>query len=151
MSFTRIQAEKALVQRSAELLAAVGFSTAIDGFNTNLDGPISYAMLKLGYTVEDPTNVDTDEIGLIATDEWPAFLDLATLSLYRDIYGNVVGLVDITVGPRRELLSQIAKGLETRMEKMGDWITAEYGIGVGTVSMGSIDLGFQAAGDDTIV
>jgi hypothetical protein len=150
MSFSRIQVETTLVQRCGGLMTEVSFSTSTDGTNTNLDNAISYALSRLGYSVADPTTVTDAEIALLDTTDWLAFIDIATLQLLADILGNLA-LVDITVGPRKEALSQLARQIQNRMKTLQAYIQDEYGIGVGALETGAVDLNFQSMGDDTIV
>lgn len=140
MSYTRTQVETLLLQRCGNLMTAAGMNVyAAPGYHSALDDPIGYSLRRLGYSVTDITSIADADVTAVTESDLDAFLDLAELRLLQNIIGNLDG-VDLTVGPRQERLSQLRDGVEVRVGKLADKISAEYGIGGASLQAGSIEL-----------
>jgi hypothetical protein len=147
MAFTRAHAEASIVGRLRGKMALVGFATTTDGSNADLDDPIAVTLRKMGKTASSPVS-DGDLSGLsdIEIDE---FIDRAELRTLESIAGNI-DLTDISVGPRRESLGQLATQVETAIARLQRSIQTEFGAGLTTLKAGSLTLDFQQTDDDAL-
>lgn len=148
MALTRENIETVLVKRCGALLTAAGLNgTTHDGSNADLDDPIAVALLELGITPASITHpVDADCAHVSATDTLKCF-DLAEVRTLESILGNL-DEVNITVGPRSESLSDLAKQVEQKLARLQAQLLRKYGIGQGTLTAGIITLDFAQKGDD---
>lgn len=93
-------------------------------FNYNVDTDVGKVRFEIGDTVSgsgilpDGSNFQDEEIDTILTDE--GSIGRASARLLEVAANRYAGLVDITVGPRRERLSQAAEGFAKRAEAMRD-------------------------------
>lgn len=145
MPLTRIQAETALIRRCRGKMELAGMDIfTMDGTNPDLNWPFYDALLGMGIQPADPLEIsDSDLAGMEDPQE---FLDRAEYRLLKDIAGNIT-LTDITIGPRRENLSQLAGQLDKQIDRMKLHLEQTYGVGTGSLSAGSISLDFQAKPD----
>jgi len=140
VSLTRANTELLLVARVGPLLVAAGMDgTTVDGTNTDLNDPIGYAIRALGHLVDSAVLVDNDDVARVTVTETDEFLDVATLSVLRNILGNLDD-VDITVGPRSEKLSQLAMQVERRVVILRTRMILDYGYGMASPKAGYITM-----------
>jgi hypothetical protein len=146
---TRAKYEAVLIRRlGASLTAASLDGTTVNGTNADLNDPLGYATRKLGGTVSDVSSVVDADLSTISSDFGvDALLDVAELRTLENILGNYT-LVDISAGPERESLSQVATATEKRAERLSKKIEKEYGIGGAEFSTGVLTLNFATKGDD---
>lgn len=141
MPLTRIDAETILIRRCGAKMVAAGMDgVTIVGTNVDVIDPLVSALLAMGYSpasIAAVTNTD-----LAAVDDINQILDRAELRLLQNIAGNLV-MVDITVGPRRESLSQLSEWVEKQITRIEARNAKAYGDSLGTLSGGSISLDFQ--------
>jgi len=90
--------------------------------------------------------VDADLAGL-SSDDTDKLLDVAEVRTLESILGNL-NLVDITVGPRKESLSDLGSRIEKKLARLQEHVTNKYGIGAGSISGGVITLDFMETGDE---
>lgn len=142
MAITRVNAEIILIERVGQLLTVVGLDgTTEDGTNEALNGPIAYAVRRLGHTVASEVLVADSDIDDVVAADYDAFFDLAELRAKKNVLGNF-NLVDIAAGPRRESLGQMAEQLRKDIDALQKQIKADYNIGVGTIEAGIVELDF---------
>ena len=121
-------------------MALVGFATTTAGSNADLDDPLAVSLRKLGRTASTPvTDGDLSDLPDAQIDE---FIDRAELRTLENIAGNI-DLVDITVGPRRESLGQLADQCEKAIARLAANIANEFGAGLSELTTGSLTLDFQ--------
>lgn len=144
----RGDAEVILVKRVGAAMTAVSLDgVTIAGTNPDLNDPLFSALKRLGYTVTDITSVSDADLAAVTDDEALMFLDLAELRLLETIVNQATSLVDISVGPRRESLSQLSDSLSKRHAKKEAQIYANYGdlfgmgLEAGSFSVASIEDG----------
>lgn len=124
----RANAEYMLIQRIGQVLAAVGRDgTTVNGTNADLNEPIWYALQQLGYGVVDLTLVTDADVLAVATEDFAPFLDLAELRVLESALASSVILVDISIGPRRESLSQLSDRLQKTIDARRKEISSKYG------------------------
>ncbi len=141
MTITRANVENVSIHRTGPLMTKASMDgTTVDGTNDDLAGPIGWALRQAGYSVADITNPTTAEVAL-AADDVDEILDLTELRTLEDILGNLDN-VDITVGPRSEMLSQLAKQVEKRLEAVRSRVEKAYGLGAATLETGTITYEF---------
>lgn len=148
MSITRAQAEFTLVDRCGTIMTAAGLDgTTVSGSNADLNNPLWFGIKRLGYSVSSLVAVaDADLVSIGAADE-EAFFDLVELRTLENCLNASIALVDITVGPRRESLSQLASRLQSVCDRKKAQILADYGSLVGaSLEASSINLNFQEDG-----
>lgn len=142
----RATVENILVRRCKAALEMVDLSTSISGTNSDLDDPMWGALKRLGYAVASTTVSDSD-IAQLDTGDENAFLDIAELRTLETIYNAAVGLVDMTIGPRHESLSQFGARLEKVISDKRQQISLDYGnifgngLESGTFSVASVEDG----------
>jgi hypothetical protein len=147
MSLTRAAVETILIARCGTLLTAAGLAYALPSPIDALNDPIGYALRQLGHSVANVTAVTDTDVSAIADTEYDALFDLSEARLLQNILGNFDG-VDTTVGPRREVLSQLRDGIEMRLDKLQARIERDYGIGGGSLQAGTIELDFVDHNED---
>ncbi len=109
----RADAEAVLIRRCGAVLMAVGLDgTTVTGANADLNDPLWFSLQRLGYGIISISLVADADVEAVALDDQAPFLDIAELRTLDTALNAATGLVDITVGPRRESLSQLAARLE---------------------------------------
>ena len=153
MSITRQQAETVLIRRVGGLLTEAGLDgTSRAGQNKDLNDPITSGLLKLGHTsIVDISDVTDTDLAAVTTDELDAFLTLAEHRALQNIQTEVIRLVDVAIGPRREALGRMSVQLEKRIAVKKMELEMEHGIGSGALEIGVINADFATKGDDTII
>lgn len=147
MTITRANVEAILVQRTGPLLTAAGMDgTTVSGANASLNDPIGYAIRKLALTVASIASVADSDLSGVSVDDYDKLLDLAEYRTLESILGNLDD-VNISVGSRSESLGQLSDQVEKKMDRLVARIEREYGIGLGTLQAGVINLGFQQHSD----
>jgi hypothetical protein len=146
MALTRTQVEKVMIRRAGKSLAFVSLDgTTNDGTNEDLADPIASTLQAMGYTVADITNpTDAELAGVTAVNQ---FLDRCELRVLETVLGNM-DMVSFSTGPRSENLSDFTGKLEKTIAEKRDFIQREYGVSLGSLSTGKINLNFQTKGDD---
>ena len=117
------------------------------GSNKDLNDPLCTALINGGFQMNDMSQATDADLVNLSTDSVNLVLDLAELRTLENCYGNLA-LVDITVGPRRENLAQIADQVEKAIIRQQTKIAKYWGIGNGSLSAGSIALNFSEGEDD---
>lgn len=149
MTLTRANVEAILVQRTGPLLTAGGMDGAtVNGANASLNDPIGYAIRKSGLAVSNIASVADSDLTGVSSDDYDQLLDLAEYRTLENILGNLDD-VNITVGSRTEALGQLSDQVEKKMDRLAARIEREYGVGLGTLQVGVINLGFQEQNSTT--
>jgi hypothetical protein len=143
MTITRANAETILIRRVGKALAAAGLDgTTVDGTNVDLNDPLGWACRQLGYAVDSPTAVDDDDLASVTDADLDQFLDMAEWRTLESALNAALALVDTSVGPIRESLSQLAAGLEKRIARLEARLQRDYGVGLATLEGGYLTLEF---------
>jgi hypothetical protein len=152
VAITRTQAEQILLRRVGGLLEQAGLDyQSNDGTNADLNDPIASAVMSLGYTVSDISNVASSDLSSLDASENLAFLDLAEYRALESINGHIIGM-KISVGPITEDYGDLIEQIDERLKRLKTKIESEHSVGFGsTLEIGVIDMNFQARSDDTIV
>ena len=153
MAITRQQAETVLIRRLGGLLTEAGLDgNSRAGQNEALNDPIVNGLLKLGHTgVVDISDVTDVDLQAVTTDELDAFLALAEHRALQNIQTEILRLIDITIGPRRERLGQMAVQLDKKIKNKAMELEQEHGVGFGTLEFGVINANFATHGDDEVI
>lgn len=149
-AMTRANAEYSLVKRQGPRMTMVGLAITTAGSNTDLNDPMAMALIAMSLNPASPSLITDSDISAITTDEWPQFLDQAELRLLETISGQI-DFVDISVGPRSESMSQFSAMVDKAIERLQLRITQQYGVGLGSLSSGIIQMDFAQKGDDTVI
>ena len=150
MSFTRANAEVVLLARHGPKMTAAGMDGATQsGANPAVVDPLVTALLKMGYTPASAAAVTDADLAKVETERLPELLERAELRLLENIAGNLDD-VDITLGPRREALNQLAQLVERAIDRLTARLAKEYGAGLGSLSAGAISLDFAEKFDDEL-
>lgn len=147
MAITLTLVETLLLKRSAGRMEAAGMDIVTVPHNQDLLDPVLFALLCMDILPGDPlalTDADLAPIGLTNIQE---LLDLSELRLLENVVGNLA-LVDISVGPRKENLSQMVEQTEKAIARLNTKIQNVYGLGIATIEGGVMSLDFAAKGDD---
>ena len=144
MTITLAAIEKTLIRRCGSKMAIVEMDgTTVDGTNQDIVDPVITAMIDMGYTLSDLSEVSDDDLSSVVPDsKYNELVDRAELRLLQNIAGNQVG-VDITVGPRKESLSQLSQYLEKQIDRVSERNKKLYGDGLMPLTAGKISLGYQ--------
>lgn len=126
MALTRSQLEGVLVRRAGKFLEAFDLSTVVDGTNEDLIDPIAAAMIRAGYSLADYFAPTSAELASVAATDTPKVLDYAELRLLETLAASNT-LVDITIGPRKESLSQLQAVLKDAVASKRASIAQLYG------------------------
>lgn len=141
MAITRANVENVTIHRTGPLMTKAGMDgTTVDGTNTDLASPIAWALRQAGYSVADITNPTTAEVAL-ASDDVDEVLDLTELRTLEDIMGSLDD-VDVTVGPRKEMLSQLSDQVQKRIKSVQARVGKAYGFGAAALETGTITYQF---------
>ena len=116
--------------------------TTVSGSNVDLNDPIGNALLGMGIAPASIVLVTDADLSGISNDDLEQFFDRAQYRLLKNIAGNL-DVVDIQVGPRRESLSQIHEQIQKEIETLELSLAKQYGVGLGSMSTGTIQLDFQ--------
>lgn len=143
MALTRASLESILIRRAGKQLTAASLDgTTVDGTNADLNDPLASALRQCGLSVANIASVSDSDLSALDDADIDKLLDLAELRTLESCLGNL-DLVDVTAGPIKESFGQIGSRLEKAIERKRAAITRTYGIGMGSLSAGLIDLGFQ--------
>ena len=143
MALTRAQTESILIRRTGRLLTAASLDgTTVSGANGDLNDPLASALRQCGLSVANIASVADSDLASLADSDIDKLLDLAELRTLESCLGNL-DLVDVSAGPISEKQGQLGTRLEAAIERKRAQITRTYGIGLGTLTSGLIDLGFQ--------
>lgn len=124
----RANAEAILIRRCGTVLDAAGLDgTTVNGSNADLNDPLWYALDRLSYSVADISEVANADITAVVSDDFAPFLDLAELRALETAQSAATALVDFSVGPRRESLSQFAERLAKTIETKRQQLLKDYG------------------------
>lgn len=149
MSLTRANFEAEMIGRCGAVMTQAGKDgTTVDGSNASLNGPARNALVSLGLPPAGFTVADADFSAVESTDELRLF-DTAEFYLLRSVEGNLTG-VDQAFGQDSYKYSQLRASVSARIESLNQYLRKTYGFGLGRLSAGSMDLGFQAEADDEI-
>lgn len=127
-------------------MALVGMSVNSDGSNADLDSPLSTALRKMCF-VQQGEKVTDDDLAKLSPAQFDELLDRSELRLLQNIFSNI-DFTSITVGPRREELSNLADQVSEAIRDLSEKIKAEYGVGASHLAVGSITQDFAAKADD---
>lgn len=149
MTLTRAAAETILIRRLGGLLTGAELDgTTASGSNTDLNDPIGWAVRRCGGSVVNFASVADADVATVASADYDQLLDLAEFRTLVSISGNLA-VVSITVGPRREELSDLVDLVEKRLARKRKQIESDYAFGLGTLEAGVISLDFASKGTDT--
>ena len=127
MALTRAQVEQELIDRLGKWLTHAGKDgTTRDGSNADLNGPIGYAIRRVGYTVANIANVSTSDLASVTDAQLDEFLDVAELRALKNILGNLEQ-VNFRMGPISKDLSDLRASVEKRIATLEADINAAYG------------------------
>lgn len=127
MALTRAQCEVELLSRCGKLLTAASLDgVTANGSNPDLNSPLGYAIRMCGGTVTDPSNVADSDLSTLSS-VFDKLSDLAEYRTLENISGNL-DLVDISEGPHRESLGQLAERVEKRLARLQEKLQKTYGL-----------------------
>ncbi len=148
MSLTRAQVEDILISRAGEMLATLGRDDVASGSNPDLNDPMAWALRQLSLAVTTATSVSDDDLLAIDSDDENQFLDLAEYRLLMTCRTVARRLVNSSSGPRREDLSDMAKGLKEDLADMLKSLQIQYGFGIGSLEGGVFITDSQSTFED---
>lgn len=135
MALTRAQCEVELLSRCGKLLSAASLDgVTANGSNPDLNSPLGYALRQCGGSVADPSQVADSDLSALAASAYDKFFDLAEYRTLENIAGNL-DLVDISEGPHRESLGQLAERVEKRLTRMQEKLQKTYGLFLKTATL----------------
>ena len=135
MALTIAKVKTLLQTRIGGKLSAAGMT------GSDLDEPIGWALRQMGIYSDDPTAITDGDVEKVLSDYLDKLLDYAELRTLENISGNLA-YVDISVGSRRESLSQLQAQVEQAIVRITDRVNRLYGYSAGVLTGGAIDLDF---------
>lgn len=148
MTITRADLENVLISRAGKLMTAADLDgTTLNGTNADLNDPIATGLRRAGYSVASLAKVVDGDVASVLDEDVDKVLDLAELRLCENIEGNYDD-VDISVTDRSESLNQLARQVQTKIDRLQKKIERAYGIGQGTLDAGVIGLDFMQKSED---
>lgn len=145
MAITRLDIENTLVKRCGKKMALVEMDVVASGSNDDLNDPIATALLDMGSQPVSLSDVADSDLTSVDPEEYPELFDRAELRLLESISGNL-DMVNISVGPHKEELNQLAKQVEKAIDRLITKISRRYG-DVNFIA-GVLALDFQAKEDE---
>lgn len=147
MTVTRAQVEQELTSRRLAMLKAVGMDTAFQGENSDLNGPIGYAVRQCGGTVANVSAVTDNDVQSVDETEIDKLFDIAEFRLLMNIKGKW-GKVDISSGPFRQSLSQFSADIDKDLATLKKNLEDIHGFGGASFEAGVLDLAFMETDPD---
>lgn len=141
MPITRSILEAVIVKRCGKKMSQAGLSVIVNGSNEDLNDPICSALMDLGCDPYNPGEITDGDISCVPIDQISELYDRTELRTLENIAGNL-DLVDMSIGPRNENLSQLYDQVEKAIERLTDRIARKYGDT--SLTGGTISLDFQA-------
>lgn len=139
---TRANLEAELIDRCGALLTLVSKDgTTIDGTNASLTGPLREGLGSLGLTTTSFATVTDADLLTVTSDQLPQLLDTAELRILLNVDAAYLK-VDSQVDRDMQKLGQIRDGLKVRIFDLRKSLKDTYGIGLGTLSFGTITFDF---------
>jgi len=126
-------------------MALVEMDVVASGSNDDLNDPIATALLDMGSQPVSLSDVADSDLTSVDPEEYPELFDRAELRLLESISGNL-DMVNISVGPHKEELNQLAKQVEKAIDRLITKISRRYG-DVNFIA-GVLALDFQAKEDE---
>jgi hypothetical protein len=140
MALTLENAQKIIVKRCGKKMTVAGLATTTATANEDLIDPLASALMDMGYQPQSIAAITDTDLAAVEEDRYPELLDRAELRTLENIAGNL-DLVNVSVGPRREDLSDLTTQVEKAIDRLVTKIARLYGDEV--LSGGSISLDFQ--------
>jgi hypothetical protein len=140
MALTLENAQKIIVKRCGKKMTVAGLATTTATANDDLIDPLASALMDMGYQPNSIAAITDTDLAAVEEDRYPELLDRAELRTLENIAGNL-DLVNVSVGPRREDLSDLTTQVEKAIDRLVTKIARLYGDEV--LSGGSISLDFQ--------
>jgi hypothetical protein len=136
MALTRANVEAILVSRLGPLLTAAGMDgTTINGANLSLNDAIGRAVRQCGHSVANVVQVADGDVANISTEDHDKLFDVAEYRALESIEGNLDD-VTISVGPRSQQMSDLARQVQKKLERLGQRILDTYGLQLGKLTDG---------------
>jgi len=149
MALTRANIEAVLIKRTGDLLTTAGLDgTTAGGTNADLGDPIAFALRQIGVSVATPASPTDAEVAAASTDDTDQLLDLAEIRILETVLQHVLDLVNTEAGQRVDEYSQLAAGLQKRIERAEARANKLYGWTAGTLEAGYLYHDFAQHGDD---
>jgi hypothetical protein len=140
MALTLENAQKIIVKRCGRKMTVAGLATTTATANEDLIDPLASALMDMGYQPQSIAAITNTDLAAVEEDRYPELLDRAELRTLENIAGNL-DLVNVSVGPRREDLSDLTTQVEKAIDRLVTKIARLYGDEI--LSGGSISLDFQ--------
>lgn len=148
MALTRANVENVLIRRCGKKMTAAGLDgTTVLGSNLDLNDPIAEALLTMEQSIGNVASVSDADLAGVASEDYGQLFDLAELRVLKSIAGNL-DVVDFSLGPRRESLSQLSAQVEQAITRLEKAIQVKYGIGLGTLNADIVSLDFMQKFED---
>lgn len=109
--------------------------------------PLASAARALGYDLADSTTIDDADVAGLDADGVEAILAVAEVRALETALANYTK-VDQTVALGSQKLGQYRTDLEALIARKSADLMRTYGIGVGTLASGTVDLGFAETSDE---
>ena len=143
MPYSRSQVEAVLIQRCGRQMAYAHMdAVTIDGSNLSLADPIAVGLGSLGYPAADPSAVTDADLGPVLPGDWGQLLAVAEWRTLESVLGNRASPDQMADTSNQQWHGQFWADLDRRAARLRQYIADQYGIGLGTLEAGVMDLGF---------
>lgn len=121
MALTRLAVEREVVSELGPLFVLAGKAGTATGSNPDLNGPIAFAMLALGFTPADPTAVSDADVGMVPTSLFSTFCQLVQYFALKKAINSLV-MPNEMAQDRKQDWNEMVR----RFQAMLDSLQAQY-------------------------
>jgi hypothetical protein len=141
--YTVAKAAARLVRKRRKWLAAVGMDTNPGAGNEDAADALIGAMEWLESGLNDPGRIADGDLAGMTAARWAELIDVADLRLMEAILGNADEVTSSTDN-RKKAATDFAMWVQGEIKAKRDELRRRYGYGLGSLTAGSIGLGFQS-------
>ena len=148
MPTTRAMIEQVLIRRCGRKLAMVDLdAVTVDGTNADLLDPIGSALSLLDIPVANSGSVTDSDLAILTAYQVAAILDVAEVRVLESVLGNWDEPDQVADTNNSQALGKLYDSLEATVKRLRMRIERQYGIGLGSLTTGVIDLDFAETFD----
>jgi hypothetical protein len=140
MTVTRANLESILIRRVGTWYTSAGLDgVTVDGTNEDLNDPLATALLELGHSVADITNVSSADLVSVPDTDIPRLLAVAELRALE----NAAQAFSTQEVSGLGYSIKTGSGVGDAIARLRSSILARYGLGGGSLTGGTLTLDFQ--------
>lgn len=143
MPLTRANVETILIARCGRLLTLSGLNgTTQDGTNVALADPIRQGLSSVSIVTATLGIVADDDLAMVDSTTIDEMLDVAELRALESCLGNLDQPDQMADTNNEQWLGRLRDSIEKTVARKQALLQKQYGVGLGSLSTGVLDLGF---------